>query len=116
MPFPKRSEVYLVNLDPTIGSEIKKTRPAVIIQNDVGNQYSPITIIASITSGDKAVYPVEVEVKLHEGGLDHNSLILANQIRAIDQKRLVKRLGQLSEQTMRKVDQAIIISLALIEL
>jgi mRNA interferase MazF len=116
MPFPKRSKVYLVNLDPTIGSEIKKTRPAVIIQNDVGNQYSPITIIAPITSDDKAVYPIEVEVKLPEGGLDHNSLILTNQIRAIDQKRLVKRLGQLSEQTMRKVDQAIIISLALSEL
>ncbi|RQW08939.1 type II toxin-antitoxin system PemK/MazF family toxin [candidate division KSB1 bacterium] len=116
MPSPHRGEVYLVNLDPTIGSEIKKTRPAVIIQNDVGNQYSPITIIAPITSGDKAVYPVEVEVKKSEGGLDNNSLILLNQIRTVDQQRLVKRLGRLDDQTMGKVDQAIMISLGLIKI
>ena len=114
MSYPKRGSVYLVNLDPTIGSEIKKTRPAVIIQNDVGNQYSPITIIAPITSGEKAVYPIEVEVKKAEGGLDNDSLILLNQIRAIDKRRLVKYLGKVKPETMQRVDQALLISLGLI--
>ena len=116
MPSPKRGDVYLVNLDPTIGSEIKKTRPAVIIQNDVGNQYSPVTIVAPITSGDRAIYPVEVEVKSPEGGLANDSLILLNQIRTVDQRRLVKRLGQIDKNTMRKIDQAIMISLGLINI
>ena len=116
MPSPKRGDVYLVNLDPTIGSEIKKTRPAVIIQNDVGNQYSPVTIIAPITSGDKAIYPVEVEIKSPVGGLANDSLILLNQIRTVDQRRLVKRLGQIDKNTMRKIDQAIMISLGLINI
>ena len=116
MPSPKRGDVYLVNLDPTIGSEIKKTRPAVIIQNDVGNQYSPGTIVALITSGDGALYPVEVDVKSPEGGLDKDSLVLLNQIRTVDQRRLVKRLGQIDKTTIRKVDQAIMISLGLVEI
>lgn len=113
---PKRGDVYLVNLDPTIGSEIKKTRPGVIIQNDVGNQYSPVTIIAPVTSGDKAIYPVEVELKSPDGGLDNDSLILLNQIRTVDQKRLIKKLGHTSPKVMSRVDQALMISLGLIEI
>ena len=116
MPSPKRGDVYLVNLDPTLGSEIKKTRPGVIIQNDIGNQYSPITIIAPVTSGDQAIYPIEVEIKAPEGGLNNDSLILMNQIRTVDQQRLVKKLGHLTSNTMKKVDQAILISLGLIDL
>jgi len=116
MAYPKRGSVYLVNLDPTIGSEIKKTRPAVVIQNDVGNQYSPTTIIAPITSGEETVYPVEVEVKAPEGGLSNNSLILLNQIRAVDKRRLVKFLGTVKPETMRLVDRAITISLGLVPL
>lgn len=114
MPHPKRGDVYLVNLDPTVGSEIKKTRPAVIIQNNVGNQYSSVTIIAPITSGSDAVYPVEVKIKAPEGGLDNNSLALLNQIRTIDRLRLVKKLGQLSQDTMLKINKAILISLDLL--
>ena len=116
MSFPKRGSVYLANLDPTVGSEIKKTRPAVIIQNDVGNQYSMITIIAPITSGDKSIFPVEVEVKAPEGGLHNNSLVLLGQIRAIDKRRLIQRLGMLSAQTMKAVDRAAMISLGLVPL
>jgi mRNA interferase MazF len=116
MPSPKRGEIYLVNLDPTIGSEIKKTRPCLIIQNDIGNQYSPTTIIAPITSGEQAIYPVEVEIKNREGGLDNDSLILLNQIRSVDQKRLVKRIGRVNQSIIKKVDQAIMISLGLIEI
>jgi len=116
MAYPKRGDVYLVNLDPTLGSEIKKTRPAVIIQNDVGNQYSPVTIIAPITSGEETVYPVEVLVEAPEGGLSNNSLVLLNQIRAVDKRRLVKRLGTLKPETLRQVDRAITISLGLLPL
>jgi len=116
MAYPKRGDVYLVNLDPTVGSEIKKTRPAVIIQNDVGNQYSPITIIAPLTSGAEALYPVEVLVKAPEGGLSNDSLVLLNQIRAVDKRRLVKHLGTLKAETLRQVDRAITISLGLIPL
>ena len=114
MTYPRRGEVYLVNLDPTVGSEIKKTRPAVIIQNDLGNQYSPVTIVAPITSGEKSLYPIEVEAKAPEGGLANDSLVLLNQIRAIDKQRLVKRLGKLKVGTMARVDLAIKISLGLI--
>lgn len=115
MASPNRGDVYLVNLDPTVGSEINKTRPAIIIQNDIGNQYSPITIIAPVTSGGNANYPVEVEIKQPEGGLHNNSLVLLNQIRAVDQKRLVKKLGHLDKGTIKKVDRAIRISLGLIK-
>jgi mRNA interferase MazF len=114
MTYPKRGSIYLVNLDPTIGSEIKKTRPAVIIQNDVGNQYSPTTIIAPITSGENAVYPIEVEIKAPVGGLSNNSIILLNQIRAVDKRRLVKHLGNIKAGTLKNVDRAILISLGLV--
>ena len=116
MKFPRRGAVYLVNLDPTIGSEIKKVRPAVIIQNDVGNQYSPTTIVAPVTSGEAAIYPVEVAVKTPEGGLTYNSLILLSQIRTLDKSRLVKHLGDISDETLRQVDQAVMISLGLMAL
>lgn len=113
MDFPKRGAVYLVSLDPTIGAEIKKTRPAVIIQNDVGNEFSQVTIIAPITSGEDAIYPVEVEVKAGEGGLKNDSLVELSQIRAVDKKRLVRYLGRLRPETMERVDRAIEISLGL---
>jgi mRNA interferase MazF len=116
MDYPKRGSVYKVNFDPTIGAEIKKTRPAVIIQNDVGNRHSPVTIVAPITSGESAAYPVEVEVKAPDGGLTNNSLVLLGQIRAIDKRRLVEKLGKLKPETMRKVDRAIQISLGLVPL
>jgi mRNA interferase MazF len=114
MSFPKRGQVFLVNLDPTIGSEIKKTRPAVIIQNDFGNRYAPTTIIAPITTGHTSDYPIEILVMPPEGGLINNSLIKLDQIRAIDKRRLVKFLGCLNPETMDQVDRAIKISLGLV--
>jgi len=82
---PVRGEVYLVNFDPTLGSEIKKTRPALIIQNDIANEHSPITIVAAITSKfDNTLYPTEVEISAGEGDLKQNSVVLLNQIRSID--------------------------------
>jgi mRNA interferase MazF len=115
--YPQRGEIYLVNFDPTIGSEIKKTRPALILQNDVSNQYSPITIVAAITSQfTEPLYPTEVLIKVPEGGLQVDSVALLNQIRSIDKQRLIKRLGILESVTMEQVDRAIQISLGLVNL
>lgn len=87
---PKRGEVYLVSFDPTVGAEIKKTRPALVIQNDIGNRYSPITIVAAITSKfDEELYPTEVLVTPPEGGLREPSVVSLNQIRSVDKQRLV---------------------------
>lgn len=110
----RRGEIYLVQVDPTIGSEINKTRPALIIQNDVGNQYSPLTIVAPITSqGLRKVYPTEVLMASKESGLSKDSKVLLSQIRTIDKSRLIKKMGTLSSRKMNQVDQAIRISLDL---
>jgi mRNA interferase MazF len=115
--YPQRGEIYLVNFDPTIGSEIKKTRPALILQNDVSNQYSPITIVAALTSQfTEPLYPTEVLIKVPEGGLQVDSVALLNQIRSIDKQRLIKRSGVLESVTMEQVDKAIQISLGLVNL
>jgi mRNA interferase MazF len=112
---PKRGELYLVNFDPTVGSEISKTRPAVILQNDIANRHSPVTIVAAVTSKfDKSLYPTEALVSSTEGGLKEDSVVLLNHIRTIDKRRLVKRLGHLRPETMRRIDRAIGISLGLI--
>jgi mRNA interferase MazF len=109
----KRGDICIVNFDPTIGKEFKKTRPAVIIQNDVGNQYSPITIVAPITSEKgKKVYPFEVLLP-QVSGLEKESKVLLSHIRAIDKVRLVRRIGSLDMVTMSLVDDAIKISLGL---
>ena len=113
---PKRGEIYLVNFDPAIGAEIKKTRPALILQNDIANRYSSVTIVAAITSfsnKDGKTYPTEVFISGSEGGLDNDSVALLNQIRTIDKGRLVKKLGVLKDKTMAKIDKAVQISLGL---
>lgn len=114
---PRRGETYLVNFDPTIGSEIKKTRPALVLQNDIANRHSPITIVAAITSKyDATLYPTEVLVKPPEGGLTTNAVVLLNQVRSIDKGRLIKRLGALKPATMQHVERALQISLGLVKL
>jgi len=113
MKFPARGEVYLVNLDPTVGVEIKKTRPALIVQNNTYNKYSPITIVAPITSTVKKLGPSKVLLTPPEGGLKGESVVLLNQIRSIDKKRLIKKLGAIESQTQQKVDQALLICLSL---
>ena len=112
---PRRGEVYLVNFDPTLGAEIQKTRPVLIVQNDVANRHSAITIVAAITSQfDHPLYPTEVLIRPPEGGLRMDSVGLLNQIRSIDKQRLVRRLGTLKPETMDRVDHAILISVGLI--
>ena len=110
----KRGDIWLVNLDPTIGHEIKKSRPAVIIQNDLGNKYSPITIIAPITSQNtEKVYPIEVFLTRKISGLDKDSKVLLNQIRAIDKRRLLKKLSKIDAETLERINEALAISLGL---
>lgn len=117
MTTPRRGDIYLVNFDPTLGAEIRKTRPALILQNDIANRHSPITIVAAISSkfGDPR-YPTEVLVAQPEGGLSVDSVVLLNQIRSIDRRRLTKRLGVVRPATMDKVEQAMQISLGLLKL
>jgi mRNA interferase MazF len=117
LDFPKRGEVYLVNFDPTVGAETKKTRPALVLQNDVANRYSPITIVAAVTSHvQEPLYPTEVLVAVGEGGMNVASVVLLNQIRSIDKRRLVKLLGALKPSTMEKIDRALSVSLGLVTL
>jgi mRNA interferase MazF len=117
MSFPRHGEIYLVRFDPTIGHEIQKTRPALIIQNDVSNEYSSITIVAAITSQfGNPPRPREVLIRSGKSGLTVASAIVLNQIRSIDRRRLVKLLGVADASTMRQVDRAIQISLGLIEI
>ena len=112
---PKRGEVYVVSFDPVVGSEIAKTRPALIIQNDIGNRVSPITIVAAFSSQVRQpLYPFEVLVRAPEGGLTVDSTVRLNQIRTVDKSRLHKRLGKVSAATMGAVDAAIKISLGLV--
>lgn len=114
---PERGEVCLVSFDPALGAEIQKTRPALILQNDISNRYSPITIVAAITSQfKKPPFPTGVLIIPPEGGLDTESAVLLNQIRSIDKRRLIKLLGTLGPETMSRVNDALQISLGLVEL
>jgi mRNA interferase MazF len=114
---PRRGDIYLVSFDPTFGAEIRKTRPALVIQNDVANRQSPITIVAAITSRfDLPLYPTEVPIDDPEGGLAVQSVVLLNQLRSIDAQRLVRRLGRVQADTMKRIDRALTISLGLVEL
>ena len=112
---PRRGEVYLVTFDPTVGSEIRKTRPAVVIQNDVGNRAGATTIVAALSSQvEEPLYPFEVLVRPRDGGVNTLSVVLLNQIRTVDRQRLIRRVGILKPETMRRVDQALAISIGLI--
>jgi mRNA interferase MazF len=113
MVMVKRGEVFLANLEPVKGSEQGRFRPVLIIQNDLGNEYSTTTIVAPLTSAFmKNEYPFNVSVKSSEF-LKKDSTVLLNQIRTIDKKRLAKKLGGLDNFTMNKVNKALKISLDL---
>lgn len=115
--YPQRGEIWVVNFDPTVGAEIKKTRPALILQNDIANEHSSITIVAAITSKfDEKLYPTEVLISQGEGGLEQESVALLNQIRSVDRRRLIKRLGMLRNETMRDIENALKVSISLTEL
>lgn len=108
--------MYLINLGPIIGKEIGKAKPAVIIQNDIGNNFSPVTIIAPISSVKEITKPLPIMIFLEkgEGGLKEESYVDCGQIRAIDKnQRLITKFGILNKFKMSEIDKALIISLAL---
>ncbi|PIN85477.1 MAG: PemK family transcriptional regulator [Candidatus Diapherotrites archaeon CG11_big_fil_rev_8_21_14_0_20_37_9] len=110
----KRGDVVLTNLEPVKGSEQGKTRPCLIIQNDIGNKISPITIVAAITSKTEKEYPFTTYIKKGDGNLLKDSLVLCNHIRSISIKdRALKKIGTLKPNTMKKIDEALKTSLGL---
>jgi mRNA interferase MazF len=112
---PLRGDIYLVNFDPSLGSEIQKTRPALVIQNNIANRFSPITIVAAITSKlNDPPYPTEVILESAGTGLPLRSVALLNQIRSVDRQRLVERLGHANPDAMKRIDLALQISLGLV--
>ncbi len=112
----KRGYVYYADLSPVVGSEQGGVRPVLIIQNNVGNRYSPTVIVAAITSQiDKAKLPTHVEVEANDYGLDKNSVVLLEQVRTIDKQRLRDKTTELDEKVMKRIDEALKISLGLID-
>ncbi|MCL2062682.1 MAG: type II toxin-antitoxin system PemK/MazF family toxin [Firmicutes bacterium] len=108
----KRGDIYYADLSPVIGSEQGGVRPVLIIQNNTGNKFSPTVIACAITGQlTKARLPTHIEIPQGGYGLPKNSVILLEQIRTLDKRRLKERLGALDEGYMRKVDKAILISL-----
>lgn len=108
----KRGELYYADLSPVVGSEQGGIRPVLVVQNDVGNKYSPTVIAAAVTSKiNKAKLPTHIELPSNSYGLQKDSVILLEQIRTLDKRRLKERIGELNEITMMRVDKAILISL-----
>ncbi|MCI8434595.1 MAG: type II toxin-antitoxin system PemK/MazF family toxin [Clostridia bacterium] len=108
----KRGQIYYADLSPVVGSEQGGVRPVLIIQNDVGNRYSPTVIACAVTSQlTKAKLPTHIEVKKGRYGLAKDSVILLEQIRTLDKRRLRECVGTLDAEAIRKVDRAILISL-----
>lgn len=106
----KRGEIYYANLSPVIGSEQDGIRPVLIVQNDIGNKYSPTVIVVAITSKVKNNLPTHIKIDGQKYGLERNSIILAEQIRTLDKSRLIKKVGKLDDDIMKRVKEAIIIS------
>lgn len=103
----RRGDIILVNFDPTVGAETQKTRPAIVVSNNINNVHSPIVSISPITSNVTRVYSFEVEIPAAMGGLKTRSKIMIHQTRAVDKIRLLKKLGQLTPSIMAEVDQAL---------
>ena len=112
----KRGELYYADLSPVVGSEQGGIRPVLVVQNDVGNKYSPTVIAAAVTSKiNKAKLPTHIELPSNMYGLQKDSVILLEQIRTLDKRRLKERIGELNETTMSRVDNAILISLGFVK-
>lgn len=110
----KRGDIYYADLSPVIGSEQGGVRPVIIIQNDIGNKYSPTVIVSAITSQiNKAKLPTHVEISSEDYGLNKDSVVLLEQIRTLDKKRLKEKIGHMSDEDMKKVDDALVISIGL---
>lgn len=110
----KRGDIYYADLSPVVGSEQGGMRPVLIVQNDTGNKHSPTVIAAAITSQiNKAKLPTHIELEARSFGLTKDSVVLLEQIRTIDKRRLKERMGTLDEKLMNRVDNAIAVSFGL---
>ncbi len=110
----KRGDIFYADLSPVVGSEQGGLRPVLIVQNDVGNKYSPTVIVSAITSKmDKAKLPTHIDIPAAPAGLSKDSVILLEQVRTIDKKRLKEKMGHLDENTMGAVNNAIEVSFGL---
>lgn len=113
----KRGEIYYADLSPVVGSEQGGVRPVLVVQNDVGNKYSPTVIAAAITSQlEKAKLPTHISLPADRYGLPKNSVVLLEQIRTIDKRRLKDKIGELPSDMMARVNEALLISLGFFEL
>jgi mRNA interferase MazF len=113
----KRGDIFYADLSPVIGSEQGGIRPVLIVQNDIGNKYSPTVIASAITSQiNKAKLPTHIELSAKDYGLPRDSVILLEQIRTIDKKRLREKIGHLDDELMEKVNDAITVSFGLVEM
>ena len=111
----KRGELYFADLSPVVGSEQGGIRPVLVVQNDIGNKYSPTVIAAAITSKlNKAKLPTHIELSSKEYGLEKDSVVLLEQIRTLDKKRLRAKIGELEDFKMSEVNKAMMISLGVI--
>lgn len=110
----RRGDIFYADLNPVVGSEQGGIRPVLVVQNDIGNKYSPTVIIAAITSQiDKAKLPTHVELKSADYGLEKDSVILLEQLRTLDKRRLKEKITILDQDIMGKIDEALKISLGL---
>ena len=109
----ERGEVFLVDLNPIIGAEIGKARPAVVISNNLNNIHADTVTVIPITSAIGKIYPFEVFIKKKEGGIEKDSKAKTNQIRTIDKRRLIKKLGPLKKETIKEIEKAILIHLGI---
>ncbi|MBO5008097.1 MAG: type II toxin-antitoxin system PemK/MazF family toxin [Clostridia bacterium] len=107
----KRGDIYYADLSPVVGSEQGGIRPVLVVQNDIGNKYSPTVIVAAITSKiNKAKMPTHIELEGTKHGLTKDSVILAEQVRTIDKRRLKEKIGHIDDSLMESIDYALKIS------
>lgn len=112
----KRGDVYFADLSPVVGSEQGGVRPVLIIQNDIGNRFSPTVLVAAITAQiQKAKLPTHVEIDAKRYGFERDSVILLEQIRTIDKQRLTDKITHLDEEMMKRVEEALGISLGMVD-
>ena len=110
----KKGDLFFADLSPVVGSEQGGVRPVLVVQNDVGNKYSPTIIVAAVTSQTgKAKLPTHVQLEATQGGLSKNSVVLLEQLRTIDKRRLNERIGTLSENQIPDVEKALSVSLGI---
>ena len=107
----KRGDIFYADLSPVVGSEQAGIRPVLVIQNDIGNKYSPTVIVLAITTKIKNNIPTHIRVKAGTSGLDRDSVILVEQVRTLDKRRLKEKIGTLDYNTMEKVKEALKVSL-----